>query len=119
MRLTEAKLKQMILEAMSPTPLPFLDKITDLLSSSFEQGVTAASFIDSLDEYKLAQKVQIERRYSHIDAISIFFEDPTQAAELFNALKPKMPVPGADGLPNVKFFTSYGIVSIKWRKPES
>jgi hypothetical protein len=119
MKLTEKKLKQMIKEAMSTPPLPHLDKITDLLSSSFEEGITAASFIDSLDEYILHEKVKIDRSYSTIDTIVIIFENPNQATELFDALEPKMPKPGSAGLPNVKIFTSYGIVIIKWPKSGS
>lgn len=120
MKLTEEKLKQMIKEAMQVPPLPHLDKITDLLASSFEQGITAGSFIDSLDEYILKSDVEIDRGFTYIDVIRIFLEHPSQAQELFDALEPKMPERVRNGYPKatIRIGPNYSYVTVVWRKPK-
>ena len=72
MKLTEAKLKQMIKEAMGTTPLPHLDKITDLFASSFEEGMQAASFVGSLEEYVL-RKDPVIRKSEYNNLIGLRF----------------------------------------------
>ena len=121
MKLTEEKLKQMIKEAMEIPPLPHLDKITDLLSSSFEEGITAGSFIDSLDEYILKYDVEIDRGFTYIEVIRIFLKHANQAQELFDALEPKMPERGRNEYPKamVSIAPSYSYVTVVWRKPKN
>ena len=90
MKLTETKLKQLIKEAMGVTPLPHLDKITDLLASSFEEARTAASFIDSLEEYKTRENVNVDDKLEFMKFVTIYFEDPAQTKQLYDALLPKI-----------------------------
>ena len=90
MKLTEAKLKNLIKEMIGTTPLPHLDKITDLLASTFEEARTAASFIDSLEEYKTPQNVNVDDELEFMKFVTIYFEDPAQAKQLYDALLPKI-----------------------------
>ena len=92
MKLTEAKLKQMILEAMDATPLPHLDKITDLFAKSFEDGKQSASFVGSLDEYVLRKDPIIEEsEYNNL--IGLRFKHLSHANEFYEALNPKLQEP--------------------------
>ena len=110
MKLTEAKLKQMIREAMDftgypPAPkLPHLDKITDLFAASFEQGLSAVSLIESLKEYGLEgnAKIKEDGKFDSGPMIEITFENPNQAQEFISALSPKMNRGGIYGLPRVR-----------------
>jgi len=89
-KLTEAKLKQLIKEAMGTTPLPHLDKITDLFAKSAEDGKQAASFVGSLEEYVLRKDPIIQETvYSTI--IGLRFKHLTHAKEFYDALYPKLP----------------------------
>ena len=90
MKLTETKLKQLIKEAMGMTSLPHLDKLTDLLASSIEEARTAASFIDSLEEYKTPENVNVDDELKFMKFVTIYFEDPAQAKQLYDALLPKI-----------------------------
>ena len=92
MKLTESKLKQMILEAMGTTPLPHLDKITDLFAKSFEDGKQSASFVGSLDEYVL-RKDPIIRESEYNSLIGLRFKHLSQANEFYEALLPKLQEP--------------------------
>ena len=92
MKLTESKLKQMILEAMGITPLPYLDKITDLFAKSFEDGKQASSFVDSLEEYVL-KKDPVIRESEYNNLIGLRFKHLTHAKEFYNALYPKLQEP--------------------------
>ena len=92
MNLTESKLKQMILEAMGTTPLPHLDKITDLFAKSFEDGKQSASFVGSLDEYVL-RKDPIIRESEYNSLIGLRFKHLSQANEFYEALLPKLQEP--------------------------
>jgi hypothetical protein len=89
MKLTEAKLKQMIKEAMKTTPLPHLDKITDLFATSLEDGNQAASFVDNLVEYEL-RKPPIFRSTPQSSMISLRFKYASQAKEFYESLNPKL-----------------------------
>jgi hypothetical protein len=92
MKLTETKLKQMIMEAMVPTPLPHLDKITDLFASSADDAKQAASFVDSLDEYELRYEPKIkDTKFSSL--IGLRFKHLSQANEFYEALYPKLQEP--------------------------
>lgn len=92
MKLTESKLKQMILEAMGLAPLPHLDKITDLFAKSFEDGKQSASFVESLGEYVLRKDPVIEEsEYNNL--ISLRFKHLSQANEFYEALLPKLQEP--------------------------
>ena len=90
MKLTEAKLKNLIKEMIGTTPLPHLDKITDLLASSMEEARTAASFIDSLEEYKTPENVNVDDELEFMKFVTIYFKDPAQAKQLYDALLPKI-----------------------------
>ena len=92
MKLTEAKLKQMILEAMETTPLPHLDKITGLFANSFEDGKQAASFVDSLEEYAL-RKDPVIRESEYNNLIGLRFKHLSHANEFYEALYPKLQEP--------------------------
>ena len=89
MKITESKLKQMILEAMAPAPLPHLDKITDLFASSLEQGNQAANFVDNLVEYEL-RKPPIFKSTIYSSMISLRFKYASQAKEFYESLNPKL-----------------------------
>ena len=92
MKLTEAKLKQMIKEAMGTTPLPHLDKITDLFAKSFEYGKQAASLVGVLDEYVLRKDPIIhESEYNNL--IGLRFKHLSRANEFYDALYPKLQEP--------------------------
>ena len=75
---------------MGTNPLPHLDKITDLLASSMEEAKTAASFIDSLEEYKTSEDVSVDDDFSFVQFVTIYFKDPAQAKQLYDALLPKI-----------------------------
>lgn len=91
MKLTEAKLKQMIKEAMSTAPLPHLDAITDMFARSKEEAKSASSFIESLEQYDLASNVQVdETTFWNYDTITIIFKDSDKAQQFHDALEPKM-----------------------------
>ena len=92
MKLTEAKLKQLIKEAMNPPSLPHLDKITDLFAKSFKDGKQAASFVESLEEYVLRKDPSIrESKYNNL--IGLRFKYLTHANEFYDALVPKLQEP--------------------------
>ena len=89
MKLTEAKLKQLIKEAMGTTPLPHLDKITDLFASSLEEGNQAANFVENLVEYEL-RKPPIFKSTIYSSMISLRFKYASQAKEFYESLSPKL-----------------------------
>ena len=113
MKLTEEKLKQMILEAMAPTPLPHLDKITDLFSKSFEDGKQAASFVESLEEYVL-RKDPVIRESEYNNLIGLRFEHLSHANEFHEALVPKLQEPITARIHNL--FGQSGTVNIIYPK---
>ncbi len=82
----------MILEAMAPTPLPHLDKITDLFAKSFEDGKQAASFVESLEEYIL-RKDPVIRESEYNNLIGLRFKHLSHANEFNDALAPKLQEP--------------------------
>ena len=92
MKLTETKLKQLIKEAMSPAPLPHLDKITDIFAKSFEDGKQAASFVESLEEYVL-RKDPVIRQSEYNNLIGLRFKYLSHANEFYEALHPKLQEP--------------------------
>ena len=89
MKLTETKLKQLIKEAMGITPLPHLDRITDLFASSLEDGNQAANFVENLVEYEL-RKPPIFKSTIYSSMISLRFKHASQAKEFYESLNPKL-----------------------------
>ena len=111
MKLTEEKLKQIILETLEKKSLPHLEKITTLFSKSYKDGMQAASFLEALDEYK----VENIRTKKHSPALSSFFYDiiivfeksklgETQAEQLYKSLDPKFNSGGLNRTGRVMFF---------------
>ena len=113
MNLTESKLKQMILEAMGTTPLPHLDKITDLFAKSFEDGKQSASFVGSLDEYVL-RKDPIIRESEYNSLIGLRFKHLSQANEFYEALLPKLQEPISA---RISIYGKSGTVNIIYPNP--
>ena len=114
MKLTEAKLKQMILEAIGTAPLPYLDKITDLFAKSFEDGKQAASFVDSLEEYVL-RKEPVIRESEYNSLLGLRFKHLSHAKEFYDALHPKLQEPISATVNNL--FGQTGTVNIIYPNP--
>ena len=85
MKLTEAKLKQLIKEMMEDKPLPHLDKLASMFAGPPEDGIQALSLISMFDEYSFKR----EPRHSTTDdrlMINLRFNNTSVGRQVYDAL---------------------------------
>ena len=88
MKLTEAKLKQLIMEMMSQGPLPHLDNITGMFAKSLGEAMQAMAFIEVFDAYTLKGKPSYDNDGQRL-VINLRFKDPNVAKQVYDALLDK------------------------------
>ena len=85
MKLTEAKIKQLIKEMMEDKPLPHLDKLAGMFAGPPEDGMHALSLIAMFDEYSFHR----EPRHSTTDdrlMINLRFNNSSVGRQVYDAL---------------------------------
>ena len=88
MKLTEAKLKNLILEMMEDKPLPNLDKLAGMFTKSPDDAMQAMAFIEMFDEYTLKREPFYDNDGYRL-VISFQFKDPNVAKQVYDALLDK------------------------------
>ena len=85
MKLTDAKLKQLIKEMMEDKPLPHLDKLAGMLAGTPEDAIHALSLIAMFDEYSFKR----EPRHNTTDdrlMINLRFNNSSVGRQVYDAL---------------------------------
>lgn len=86
MKLTEAKIKQLIKEMMEDKPLPHLDKLAGMLAGSPEDAKQALSLIAMFDEYSFKREPRHNRGTGGILMINLRFNNSSVGRQVYDAL---------------------------------
>lgn len=101
MKLTEVKLKQLIMEMMPQGPLPHLDKLAGMFAKSDTDAMQAMSFIEMFkNQYTLKSEPFYDNDGQRL-VIQMKFKDPSVAKQVYDALLEK-------GVQNAKHWSPTG-----------